>query len=199
MPGRPPWLTGLLRLPHPGIVLNEAFRQDGALIYKHGEAQTEGKSHSTAATVGTAMGATRGTTRAQGTVTGWNEAFEPIMADRPSSVHPLENVKHQAAELLCSLPTGTCVVRCLRNGSIEGAIVQVPERRCAPVDDAQYGADLELVCKQTTRAQRTEAAQAAIEAREQAIIAGAARAISPPEPSSFPGPAPKRRKRKDEV
>jgi bifunctional non-homologous end joining protein LigD len=28
-------LAGLLRLPHQGIVLNETFREDGAIIYKH--------------------------------------------------------------------------------------------------------------------------------------------------------------------
>jgi ATP-dependent DNA ligase len=28
-------LAGLLRLPHDGIALNETFREDGALIYKH--------------------------------------------------------------------------------------------------------------------------------------------------------------------
>lgn len=28
-------LTGLLRLPHPGIALNETYRQEGAVIYKH--------------------------------------------------------------------------------------------------------------------------------------------------------------------
>jgi bifunctional non-homologous end joining protein LigD len=28
-------LTGLLRLPHRGIALNETYREDGAIIYKH--------------------------------------------------------------------------------------------------------------------------------------------------------------------
>jgi bifunctional non-homologous end joining protein LigD len=33
--GRKRWMAGLLRLPHDGIALNEAFSGEGAVIYKH--------------------------------------------------------------------------------------------------------------------------------------------------------------------
>ena len=57
------------------------------------------------------------------------------MKMRPGAVHGLENIKHMAAEMLCSLPTGVAVVRTIKNGSIEGAVVRVPYRACVPVSE----------------------------------------------------------------
>jgi hypothetical protein len=94
---------------------------------------------STASTVGDS--ATRGDSR----TAGWSDAFVPVLKKRPSAVHSLENVKHMAAEMLCSLPTGVAVVRTIQHGSIEGAIVRIPYRACEPVTDEQYAADLRLV------------------------------------------------------
>jgi Helicase HerA, central domain len=150
-----------------------------------GEADTVGHSQGTATSAGTATGVTRGTTRGQGSTVGWSEALEPVLADLPSAVHSLENAKHQAAEYLCALPTGTCVVRSVRSGSIEGAIVQVPERRCAAIDDKQYAADLCLVVEHGRAGKPMAEARTAIEQREQAIIASAARVIGAQEPESF--------------
>jgi hypothetical protein len=152
-----------------------------------GEADTVGSSHSHATTKGNSIGKTHGTTHGKSDTGGWSEAYEPIMANLPAAVHSLQNVKHQAAELLIALPTGTCVVRTLRDGRIEGAIVRVPERVSLPVDDTQYAADLNLVMEYGGVGQPMKAARAAIEEREQSIIAEAATLISSAdvEPKNF--------------
>lgn len=152
-----------------------------------GNADTVGTSHSRASTTGSTRGTSRGSTQGHSSNVGWSEGFEPLMANLPVAVHSLENVKHYAGELLCSLPTGTCVVRTVEGGRIEGAIVRVPERPCAPVDDKQYATDVALIVDYGSAGVAMEVAQAAIAAREERIVATAAALVTGAieEPQSF--------------
>jgi hypothetical protein len=56
-------------------------------------------------------------------------------------------------------------------------MVRVPERVCLPVDDTQYAADLNLVMEHSGVSQPMDVARAAIEEREEAIVAEAATLI----------------------
>ena len=109
---------------------------------------------------------------AHGRAAGWSETFVPILKKRPSAVHSLENVKHMAAEMLCSLPTGVAVVRTIQNGSIEGAIIRVPYRGCPPVSDEQYAADLKAIMSRSIGTSMDDAMRQ-IDERERAIIESA--------------------------
>ena len=76
------------------------------------------------------------------------------------------------AERLCTLPTGVAVVRTIKDGKIEGAIVRVPERACRPVSDAQYAADLQLVMEHGGGLPMHEAIRQ-VEEREHRLLAHA--------------------------
>jgi hypothetical protein len=77
-----------------------------------------------------------------------------------------------AAEMLCSLPTGVAIVRTVKDGRIEGAVVRVPYRECAPVSDAQYAADLRVLIPHSVGLPMAQARRA-IEERENKLIAAA--------------------------
>lgn len=149
------------------------------------------RQHSVTATLGNA--GTFGDSNSRG----WSETLAPILKNRPSAVHSLENVKHMAAEMLCSLPTGVAVVRTLRNGTIEGAVVRVPYRSCNPVSDDQYAADLRAVMEGSIGVPMADAIQRIAE-REKAILRVACSAslpsLEPDDARAFRVPSPKPKK-----
>lgn len=157
------------------------------------------RSRSTARSRQDSTGKTSGESNARGATwaRGWSEAMVPILRERPTAVHSLQNVTHMAAEMLCSLPTGVAVVRTINNGSIEGALVRVPERPCLPVSDSQYASDLRKVMMHHGSRMLMCEAQRQIEARERALIAAAAQAPPADEPATFrvTGPQGQRRAR----
>jgi hypothetical protein len=142
------------------------------------------RSQERSASVSLGNSLTEGTQRASG----WTESLAPVLKRRPSAVHSLENVKHMAAEMLCSLPTGVAVVRTLQNGTIEGAVVQVPYRGCAPVSDEQYASDLSAIMPRSIGLPMADAMRS-IERRERQIVeqvrADALPAPEPTDPQEF--------------
>jgi hypothetical protein len=143
--------------------------------------------------------ATAGKSRARGrtSANGWSESLVPILKLRPSAIHSLQNVTHMAAEMLCSLPTGVAVVRTIKDGRIEGAIVRVPFRDCPPVSDEQYVADLRVLMPHSIGKPMGQAIRQ-IEERENKIIATASSLKVVEEPRRFRVPIGKARKRSDE-
>jgi hypothetical protein len=135
---------------------------------------TKGHSRGVARSEQSSVGKTAGTSLGQGrsAAHGWSEALAPVLKKRPSAVHSLENVTHMAAEMLCSLPTGVAIVRTVKDGRIEGAVVRVPYRECAPVSDAQYAADLQVLIPHSVGLPMAQA-RCAIEERENKLIAAA--------------------------
>jgi hypothetical protein len=161
--------------------------------YGTSEAQTLGRSRSSgnahAVSVSSGLQFSLGLTR----TTGRAEALEPILKDMPGAVHSLENVRHKAAELLCSLPDGVAVVRTVRAGRLEGAVVKVPYRSCAPISDEQYAADLDAVMRHGGVGKPMSEAMREIEERERLLVTEAqALRLPPPEPERFRIPRAKR-------
>lgn len=157
------------------------------------EAQTSGVSRSTGATQGVTKTAglnfSLGLSRTQGR----SEALEPILKDMPGAVHSLENLRHLGAERLCALPVGVAVVRTIRDGKLEGAIVRIPYRACEPVSDEQYTKDLDLVMHHGGIGKPMPEAMRELEERERALVGTAEMLrLPPPEPKSFRVPASKR-------
>ena len=108
----------------------------------------------------------------------------PILKKRPSAVHSLENVKHMAAAMLCSLPTGVAVVRTIQNSTIEGAIVQVPYRECGPVSDDQYAADLRVIMSGSVGVPMSDAVRSIGERERQIIERAASFSLPQAEPTT---------------
>ena len=157
--------------------VTDGFSQARGISRERNRSTARSHQRSAADTVGDSVA--RGTSRAAG----WGESLVPILKKRPSAVHSLENVKHMAAEMLCSMPTGVAVVRTIQNGTIEGAIVTVPYRECPSVSDEQYAADLRLVMGRSVGIPMENAMQANQE-RERAIIERArSHSLPAPEPT----------------
>ena len=188
---------------------SHAATRGGGHSHTVGRAQTEGEADA----YGTSEARTLGTSRSSGSAhsvsassglqfslglsrtAGRAEALEPILKDMVGAVHSLENVRHKAAELLCSLPDGVAVVRTVRDGRLDGAVVKVPYRSCAPVSDEQYAADLDAVMRHGGVGKPMPEAMREIEDRERLLVGEAqALRLPPPEPKSFRVPAQNRSK-----
>jgi hypothetical protein len=175
--------------------------------------RTRSVARSREASLGKTTSASMG--RGRSASTGWSEVLAPVMEKRPHAIHSLQNVTHMAAEKLCTLPTGVAVVRTLKNGKVEGAIVKVPERPSPPVTDEQYAADLAIIAEHSTAIPMAEAMRE-IDRREERLLKQAAdykaltarpvepesyrvaapQAAAPEEPTSFRVRSPKPRKPK---
>ena len=188
---------------------SHAETRGGGYSHTVGRAETEGEADA----YGTSEAQTLGTSRSSGSAhsvsassglqfslglsrsAGRAEALEPILKNMAGAVHSLENVRHKAAELLCSLPDGVAVVRTVRDGRLDGAVVNVPYRSCAPVSDEQYAADLDAVMHHGGVGKPMPEAMREIEDRERLLVGEAqALRLPPPEPKSFRVPAQKRSK-----
>jgi hypothetical protein len=164
-----------------GLARTQSSTRSKTVTESEGRADSEATTHSRGGstsqgnTKGRAVShsASRANSQTQSHSAGWSEAYRAVYADLPTAVHSLQNVTHLSAELLCSLPTGTCIVRTIRDGRIEGAVVRVPERACPPVSDEQYAADLRLLVEQSGRGMLMHEAVRQIEARERDLIATA--------------------------
>jgi hypothetical protein len=155
---------------------------------------TRGQNSSTGATVGTNTAVTGGMSAGfslGGSATvGKAEALEPILKNMPGGVHSLENVQHMAGEMLCTLPTGVAVVRTIKDGKLEGAIVRVPERAGPPISDDQYAADLQVVMEHGGGVPMRDAIRQ-VEARERNLLAIAQPAkLKPKEPNEASSASP---------
>jgi len=147
---------------------------------------SRGRNRSTARSKQRSSAATLGDSVASGDsrAAGWSEALVPILKKRPSAVHSLENVKYMAAAMLCSLPTGVAVVRTIQNGTIEGAIVQVPYRECGPVSDDQYAADLRVIMSGSVGVAMNDAVRSISERKRQIIERAASFSLPQAEPTT---------------
>lgn len=173
--------------------VGRAETQGEADAYGTSEAQTAGTSRSTGSAHSVSASSGLQFAVSLSRTAGRTEAFEPILKDMPGAVHSLENVRHKAAEVLCSLPDGVAVVRTVRDGRIEGAVVKVPYRSCAPVSDEQYAADLDAVMRHGGVGKPMSDAMREIEDRERLLVGEAqALRLPPPEPESFRVSAPQR-------
>jgi hypothetical protein len=150
------------------------------------EAQTTGQSQSKGNAQSTSKGAGLNLSFGVSQTVGRAEALGPVLKELPGGVHSLENLKHKGAEMLCTLPDGVAVVRTVRDGRIEGAVVRIPYRRCAPVSDDQYAADLDALMAYGGVGKPMHEAMRHIDDRERRILSEAQTLrLPPPEPESF--------------
>ncbi len=170
----------------------KAWTEGESEAFGTSDAATKGMSHSHGATQGTSADASATISLGLSLTSGRSEALEPILKNLPSAVHNLESVRHMAAEMLCSLATGTCVVRTIKNGKIEGAVVRIPDRSCPPVSDERYADDLRKVMAESAVGKPMATAIQEIQERERKLIAQISVIQVVQEPERFRLPRPRR-------
>jgi hypothetical protein len=169
-----------------------------------GETHTVGRSDS----VEVSEGVARSTGRAVGTTTtsgsnsglaisqGYSEGLIPIMALRPGSVHSKENVLYQAAQMLCSLPTGQCVINYVGRNGMEAAALRIPYRPTIPLSEEAFAKARLSIFEASPSAQPIADAEARLKERRR-LLASSTKFIEP-EPTNFRVPARRRRNAEEE-
>jgi DNA helicase HerA-like ATPase len=131
----------------------------------HSESVSHGRNHATS----TGKGTTVGTSKTRGS----HEAFEPLMANLPASVHSKENALYMAAQTLRTLKTGTAYINFIDRKGMHAAIVAVPNvQGCALLTEA-FATLREQVLARSTSATPLVQACEHVNARERALIARA--------------------------
>jgi hypothetical protein len=168
-----------------------------------GEAETDGTAHteSRSTTEGTAQsqGRSTGTTISSGKSSatahtdGWSEALVPIMAMRPGGVHSKENQAYKAAQLLRSLSPGRCVINYVGPNGLETAMLRIPFRPAAPLDEPTFAKMRAALFATSPSALPCVEAEAQLRERRQALQADIDRVVvsAPADPEEFRIAAPK--------
>lgn len=107
-------------------------------------AVTDGIAESESVAVSKSFGTSRvetegeGETQGTGHSKGHSEALEPIMEDRPSSVHALADELYTAGKMLCGMPRGLGYLSYVGNKGPVGTLFQVPFIEMPQVNTEQF-------------------------------------------------------------
>jgi hypothetical protein len=141
---------------------------------------------SSGTTTGTSIG------DGQSSSSGWSEGLVPILAKRAASVHSKENVLYQAAQMLRSLPSGTCFINWVDRNGMQSAMLRVPLLPPIPVSDEEFYQIRRTVLDDSPSAMPIAHAERQLAERRQRLLATAhAHSLpepAPPEPESFRTP-----------
>jgi len=118
--------------------------------------------------------------------TGLSEALEPILEDRPSSVHSRDNVLYMAAQTLRNLPTGHAFLNYVgANGMVATQLVVPPIKDCG-MTNAAFVALRERLLSESAAAIPAALARALVDERQRAFrFFTQSDAAHMPEPESF--------------
>lgn len=156
-----------------------------ATTYTKGMAYTAGTSYTRTRgeTVGQSksVGHTKGTTESRG----YSEGIEPVYQNLPSAVHGKDNVLYMAAQELLSLTTGTARIAYVGVSGRVSTRIRVPRARPVTADDATFVALRTRIFEQSPSAIPMQDAIAALEHREQKLIAEARKIGEVIEPKTF--------------
>lgn len=157
---------------------------------------SRGRSSSTATTVGQSVsGATAYTesvsrsvgtakTRGQGRAQGVQEAFEPLLEDRPVAVHGLDNVRFMAAQVLCNLTTGRAAISFVDTGGMKRAALTVAHVETPSLPEVEFNALRERVLAASPSATPVAEALQSINVRSAALIEAAVQTHVSKEPAT---------------
>jgi len=121
---------------------------------------------------------------------GWSEALEPILEDRPSSVHGKDNALYMAAQTLRNLPTGSAFLNYVGRSGMVACLLRVPPVKTNPLTTGAFASLRERLLAVSPAAIPAALAQAQIDERERRFLA-----FTPPamddavEPEHFRVPA----------
>jgi Type IV secretion-system coupling protein DNA-binding domain len=177
-------------------VIHSAQGSASSSMSARNTATATGKNSMHAVTVGSARGeaVSRGNSRGQsvgkgittgtGITRGTTEGLEPIMADLPSAVHSLENMRYFAAQTLRNLTTGNAFVNFVDHGGMKSALLSVAPVSKITVSAAEFEALRARVLDASPSASRAEVAHQNVERRKKTLVELAECTLRPPEPSA---------------
>jgi hypothetical protein len=147
------------------------------------DAWTEGVAYSSSKSTTTGVSHTSG----HGTSRGWSETLEPILSDRPTSVHSLQSMKYMAGELLRSFPPGRAAISFVDDSGLKTAVLQIAHVADCNMTPAQIDRLREEMFKRSPSAVPIETARAALKTRQSRILrlASELRDAEPEAPQQF--------------
>jgi hypothetical protein len=190
-----PMVLGTSEALGSSIQSSEAFGSSSGVVRGDGSSRSQGSS--VANTTATARGKSlsRGThravsggvaeTRGASKTHGSAEALEPILEDRPSSVHSKDNVLYMAAQTLRNLPTGSAFLNYVGARGMTATLLVVPPVREYPLSNEAFAALRERFLSESAAAIPSAIAAAHVEARERAFLSFTAKRDDAPEPKTF--------------
>lgn len=159
-----------------------------------GSAWTRGVSYSTSES------STEGSSRSHGLggSRGWSEVLEPVLADRPASVHSLDNVRYMAAEVLRNFPTGFAAVSLVDGTGLKTAVLKVARVADCKLTSEQFHRLRREILQRSPSAVPIETALASLATRQSRILQRASqlRDAEPEAPPTVPDEAEAQRTRK---
>lgn len=139
---------------------------------QRGTARTEGRAWTTGVAYSTSELNTEGIaySRTSGKSRGWSETLEPIMEDRPSAVHSLDNLRYMAAEVLRSLPAGRVTMSVVDGSGLRTAVVQAANVPDCELTDEEFNELRQQFLQRSPSAVPINAALAALGHRQARIL-----------------------------
>jgi hypothetical protein len=118
---------------------------------------------------------------------GWSETLEPILADRPTSVHSLDNVRYMAAEVLRSFPAGFAAISLVDGDGLKTAVLKAAHVADCKLTSEQFDTLRREFLQRSPSAVPIEAALASLAARQSRLLqrAGQLRDAEPESPKQF--------------
>ncbi len=133
-----------------------------------------------------AQSVSEGETTGESESRGSSEALEPILEDRPSSVHGKENVLYMAAQTLRTLPTGHAFLNYVGRHGMVASFLVVPPIKDVPITNDAFNALRERFLSQSAAAIPAALARTLVDERERAFLEFTQqKATQEPEPESF--------------
>jgi hypothetical protein len=160
----------------------------------HAENSSIGGAHTSSHSVTAGRSVSVSDSHATSSSRGASEGLEPIYRDLPSAVHSKDNALYFAAQMLRSLTAGEAYASFVDQAGMHSARIQVPLVRALPVSEATFVAIRTLILSKSASATETAHAIAALEDREQKLIAEARRQPELSTEPQFRVPAPKSRR-----
>jgi hypothetical protein len=118
---------------------------------------------------------------------GWSEALEPILEDRPSAVHSLQNVRYMAGEVLRNFPAGFAAISFVDSGGLRTAMLTTARVADCNLTEEQFHTLRRSFLERSPSAVPIGIAKAALHERQVRLLerASEARTAEPSSPQQF--------------
>ncbi|WP_247838579.1 type IV secretion system DNA-binding domain-containing protein [Bradyrhizobium sp. 200] len=149
----------------------------------NGSAWTNGVAYTTSESTTHSLSHSRG----RGGSQGWSEALEPILADRPTSVHSLDNVRYMAGEVLRNFAAGFAAISLVDGDGLKTAVLKTARVADCKLTSEQFDTLRHEFLQRSPSAVPIETALASLATRQSRLLqrAGQLRDAEPEAPEQF--------------
>jgi hypothetical protein len=156
---------------------------------QRGTARTKGSAWTTGVAYTTSESTTHGLSHSHGRggSQGWSEALEPILADRPTSVHSLDNVRYMAGEVLRNFAAGFAAISLVDGDGLKTAVLKTARVADCKLTPEQFDMLRHEFLQRSPSAVPIETALASLATRQSKLLqrAGQLRDAEPDAPQQF--------------